>query len=105
VSLALFNVAFSSIINFHFYRIFGKKLAKVESKFIKKDENFIIVKAFDNKQFKKNIVLPTGDFENFCIVNNFKFGFLVLENSFDELGIISKQLNDISPSRGSPIIS
>lgn len=105
VSIALVNVALSAIINFHFYRIFGKELAKVESKFIKKDDNYISVKSFDTKHFNKIDVLSVGDIEKYCLHPNLKFGSFTIIYPIINNPIVGSNLNYIFPTRGSPCLS
>lgn len=105
VSIALVNVALSAIINFHFYRIFGKELAKVESKFIKKDDNYISVKSFEKKHFNKIVVLSDGDLEKYCTLVNFKFASFTIIYPIINNPIVGSNLNFISPTRGSPYLS
>jgi len=105
VSIALVNLALSAIINFHFYRIFGKELAKVESKFIKKDDNYISVKSLDKSHFNKIVVLSDGDLENYCVIVNFKFGSFTIITPVINSRVIGSHLNNISPTRGSPCLS
>lgn len=105
VSIALINVAFSAIINFHFYRIFGKELAKVESKFIKKDDNFICVKSFVKHFDGKIIILSNANLENFDLSANIKLCGVKLEKTLLCSSVFELNINDISPTRGSPILS
>lgn len=102
VSIALFNVALSSIINFHLYKIYHKELSEVGTKFIKKDDNYFIVKTFENHNCKKIVVLGNDNFEKFSALNNLKYEVVKLETLLRDISVFRSHITDISPTRGSP---
>lgn len=105
VSFALGNVALHAIINFHFYRIFGKELAKIDNHFIKKDESYIIVKSFDLKNIGKTFDFMPSHYGNFGIKLISQQGFTIIAQLQQPTPVYNRDFVRVSPTRGSPFLS
>jgi hypothetical protein len=105
VAFALANIALHAIINFHFYRIFGQELVKIEKNFIKKDEGDFSLKPFDNKQADYD--KDTGSFATKVQESQCQNHFESWKQEFSANPFYLKliELPQLNPTRGSPNFS